>query len=42
MYQSTLDGKVRQEISEDKQFVVVKLKRLQKELHDLIGELLPS
>ena len=36
MYNSTFDGKTRQEISEEKQFVVAKLKRLQMELHSLI------
>lgn len=35
-YNNTYDGKIRQELSEEKQMVVSKLKRLRMELHNLI------
>ena len=37
-YNSTYDGKARLEISEEKQLVAAKLKRLRMELHNLICE----
>lgn len=37
-YSKSFDGKERLEISENKALLMSKLKRLQKELHDLIGK----
>ena len=38
IYKSTFDGKERMEIAERKEFTLVKLRRLQAELQDLISK----